>query len=393
MKLFRLAVAISVVGLGFACSPGSESIAPDPDLDTLRAALRERDELERKYLLTSYLRTLGPEDLELTSAEFEKHRAGIEQDEVRLWMLAWARFDGPGAFATARDWPTDWKSTLMGEAMYAWGFHDGRAAVAESEKVEGDKLRQAAVAGWMAGHDRVGVTEYAANVVESKRRFRLALRLAGHAKRDGAEAVMAWADAVPEDAPNDFKATVFGHAAGAVASLDPDKATAWYEARMEHAYTEYSLRSIANKWSVHHDPAALIAWIVSLPQDESRLGEKSEASRTAFRAWAGKSSGEVAAWIEAAPAGPIRDMAIEEYTRVIADESPDEAVHLVASIDDEELRRRRTLRYSRKWFAKDPDAAQAWLEEADVPPEWQQQILNNLPHAKRAGAKQAGSDG
>ena len=106
----RMALVLAAA-LGFGCSPATESAPPRPDIGTLGNALSERDELERTYLLTSYVRAMGPEDLPAALAQIEQHRVGISADEVRLFMLAWTRFDGPGAFAAARDWPTRWKKT------------------------------------------------------------------------------------------------------------------------------------------------------------------------------------------------------------------------------------------------------------------------------------------
>ena len=180
-------VAILATGLGLGCSqPESSASHPDsprpdslrPDLDTLRAGLGERDDLERKYLLTSFLRTLRPEDVPPMLAEVEKHRIGFDAEEVRLLMLAWTRFDGPGAFATARDWPTPWRSVLMVEAMHAWGFNDGRAALAECEQVEDEELRKslqfALVSGWVESRDPLGASEFAATAPKGRRRSRLA---------------------------------------------------------------------------------------------------------------------------------------------------------------------------------------------------------------------------
>jgi hypothetical protein len=397
MKRLWLGVAILAAGIGLGCSQGSESSPSPPDLDTLRAALEERDELERTYLLTSFLRTLGPADVQSALEEVEKHRAGFDKEEVRLFMYAWTRFDGPGAFATARDWPTAWRSILMEGAMHAWGFNDGRAALAECEKVEEEelreRLRQALVSGWVASDDRLGASEYAAALPNSRRRVRIALRLAGHAKRDGPDAVIAWAAAVPEDAPNDFKSTAFSAAGGAIARLDPERAAAWYEANIEHSYSSAALRLIANNWSSYHDPKSLIAWLESLPNDESREVERFEASRTAFRSWATKAPEEIEAWIETASAGPMRDWAIVELARSIADASPADATLWAGRIEDEELRRTRTLQYIRQWFAADPDAAHAWLADADVPAGVRKQALAS-PHARlRNTAKKVEPDG
>jgi hypothetical protein len=358
-----------------------------PGMETFRAGLRERDELERKYLLTSFLRTMRPDEVRPALAEVETYRTGFDAEEVRLLMLAWTRFDGPGAFATARDWPTPWKSVLMKEALSAWAFNDGRAALAECERIEEEELRkslcEAVVSGWVSSRDPLGASEYAATLSDGKRRSRLALRLAGNAKRDGPEAVIAWADAVPEDAPNGFKATAFSHASAVVARLDPERAAAWYERHMKHSYTSAGLRSIAGKWAQYHDSTALLAWIETLSIEDAREVERTEAIRTAFRVWAAEAPDEAEAWLESAPAGPARDQAIDEYVRATYEVAPAKAVAWVGQIGDEELRRLRTIRYSRRWSALDPVAARKWLAEADIPSEWRDQALNNLPLAAR----------
>ncbi len=386
MKLCWLAVAVLTGGIGLGCSQGSESSLPRPGLDTLNTALDERDELERTYLLTSFLRRLSPEDIPLALAAFEKHRAGIDADEVRLFMLAWTRFDGPGAFATARDWPTPWRTILMEQAMQAWGFNDGRAALAACQQIEDEELRESLeielISGWVSSHDRLGASEFAATVSVPRRRNRLAFRLAGEAMRDGPDAVIAWADAVPQDAPNDFKEVVFSHAAGVLARLDPKRVAPWYERQMKHAYTSYGLRSIASKWAQFHDPKALIAWIETLPIEAAREAERVKAVRTAFRIWVPEAPEAAEAWLESAPAGPTRDGAIDEFARGTVGASPANAVHWAGQIADEELRRTRTLRYTRRWFAQDADAAGTWLVSADIPKAWRHQILNNMPQAK-----------
>jgi hypothetical protein len=389
MLRFLLATAASVAAFGLGCSPGSEPTEPAPDLDTLRAALEERDEIERKYLLTSYLRVLDPADLPAVLAEIEAHRVGIDADEVRLLMLAWTRFDGPGAFATARDWPTPWKSVLMEETMRAWGFNDGRAALAECEQIDDEELREslrtALLEGWVASDDRTGASEYAASVPNARRRTRLARRLAAQAKRDGVDAVIAWADGVPEDAPNQFKEAVFGFAAGAIANLDPERVAPWYEGEMQYWYSTSGLINIASRWVQFHDPKALMAWMETLPIEEARESERTDAARVTFRSWATDAPGEVEAWLETVSAGSIRETAIDELARAAADASPAEALRWAEQLEDETLRRKRTLRYSRKWYVQDPEAAQAWFDEADIPDWWKTQILNNWSLARRSG--------
>jgi len=392
MRLLQGGVAILVAGAMLACSQGSESTGSGPGLEVLQAALVERDPLERRYLLTSFLRSMGPEDASPVRTEFEKHRVGVEAKEVYLWMLAWTRFDGPGAFATARDWPTSWRSILMEETMRAWGFNDGRAALAETEKIEDEKLRerllQLMVSGWLASPDRLGVSEYVATIENGKSRSRLAFKLAGEAKRDGADAVIAWVDSVPEDAPNGFKTSAFVFGSGALASLDPERAARWYEANMGRPYIKKSMTQIARKWAHYHDPRAAVEWIGSPPLEETNENERAEAYRSAFRTWAAVTPEEVEAWLENASAGPAMDSAIVAYSRTIGDETPGVALRWTEQIEDPKLRLKDTLKYSRRRFLQEPDAFRAWFEAADLPPDWRQQVEANLP---RTGGRRVAS--
>ena len=357
-------------------------------MDTLRAALSERNELERKYLLTSFLRKMGPDDVEPVLKEIENHRVGITADDVRLLMLAWTRFDGPGAYKVASEWPTRWKSVLMEEAISAWGYHDGPAALAESNKIEDKELRaklqSRALAGWVTSDDRQGVTAYAANEPNGRRRGRLAFRLAGQAKRDGPDAIIAWAEGVPDDSPNEFKADVFAHACGTLTVLDPKRATQWYESQMKHWYTMSCLSMIANKWSREDDSDAVITWVMSLPVEEARESERTEAVRKLFRNWAPKNPEGAEAWLKSAPAGPARDKAVDEFAKTIAEASPSEALAWARQMTDEQQRQYRSLRYTRMWFERDPEAAMAWIAAADLDSAQRKAILNNLPTAKRS---------
>lgn len=375
--------------LFFGCGVAhdSRSIEAPVSLDTLDEALSERDELERMYQLTRFLRTLGPEDVLGALKVVEKHRVGVTAEEVRLFMLAWTRVDAPGAFAAARDWPTPWKTVLMEQAMRAWGFNDGKAALAECERVEDEelrnRLRSALLEGWVSSHDRLGASEFVASIPERRRRNRLAFRLAGEAMRDGPGAVIAWAEAVPTDAPNEFKKFALYHAAGAVARVDPERVVLFYERHMEHGYSSTALRNIAIKWSEHHGAQELIAWVQSLPIEEARESERAEAIGVAVRTWAPEAPEEVAAWLESNLPNPAFDHAVAEFARAMSDTSPEVAVAWAARIEDETERHKYTVRAARKWLRQAPEAARTWAAGADLPEDWRQQILAKPPRPQR----------
>jgi len=391
-RFMRTTLLLSAA-LFLACSPAVDSPRADlPDLDTLHAALSERDELERAYLLSRYLRELDTQDLPDALEAIEAHRVGISADETRLLMLVWTRFDGPGAYEAASSWPTPWRKTLTQQMMQAWGFNDGRAAHTAWETIEDEDLKSSLrpflVAGWEASDDREGVSEFAATIEEPKLRNRVALRIAGQAMRDGPDAVIEWAEAVPVDAPNDFKKIVIRHAASALARVDPDRAARWYESVIDQPYAAGALRKIAQKWALHHDPTSLIRWIETLPLDDSSEVERLDAVGVAVRFWAANEPAEVEEWLASEPPGPVRDTAIIEFARATVDASPEEALEWVGLVLDDADRRKNTLRSWRQWFRNDPHTARAWLGESDIPQAWQRQLLSDLPRRRANDDKQ-----
>jgi len=389
MQLGQLAgmAPLLVAAFVLGCSPDVEppTEAP-PDLDTLRAALSERDELERTYLLTRYLRELGPDDIPGALAEVERYRVGITADEARLFMLAWTRFDGPGAFETARAWPTRWKDTLTQQAIRAWGFNDGRAAHAMWEGIEDEELksdlREHLVAGWEVSEDRKGAAEFGATIEQDRIRSRLILRLTGQTMRDGPDAVIAWADSVPTDAPNGFKKSVFRHAVAAVARVDPERAAHWYERQIEQPYSRGSLQKIAGKWAQHHDPVPLAVWLENLALAESREAERVDAIRAAMRHWAASDPADAETWLTSRSPSPLRDAAITEYAHAMIENAPEKSLEWIALIHDDAERRNNTVRSSRRWLRHDPETAKLWLEESDIPQAWYRQIMSDQPRRK-----------
>jgi hypothetical protein len=371
--------------------------APGGTLEALRAGLAERDGLVRAQLLSRALVQLQPDDLPGVEALIEESRLQILPDDVRLLMLAWSRFDAPGAFAWAQAWPTSWNEKLMEEAMYAWGFRDGPAALAAAEKIDDKKLRgslqSSALDGWLRSDDRVGASSYIAGVGDPRLRRRLTFTLAGEAARDGVDAVIAWAEAVPEDAPNDFKQGSFFHAANVIARSDPRRAAAWWEQHRDQPYSEGSLETIARKWAQHHDPPALFSWLRSLPPGEGdRADEVGEAVRTGFRAWRQKDPEAARSWLEASLPDPKLDPAVEEYSWSVVQTAPDEAVSWAQRMADEKLRQRTLTRLVRSWLRRDPQAAGQWLAQSDVPESVKQSIVAGVRSARavrgrvRAGA-------
>jgi hypothetical protein len=144
------------------------------------------------------------------------------------------------------------------------------------------------------------------------------------------------------------------------------------------------LGNIATKWAVDHDGASAIAWLESLDLQVARENERTGAIGRAFKTWFARDPVGAGAWLEAANAGPVRDEALQQVAKALTDESPADALRWAQEIEDEKLRRKQTFRQTRRWFLMEPDAAIAWIEAAELPEEYRQGLLSNLPRRSEA---------
>jgi hypothetical protein len=383
LALLWIATLIGAFAAGrLATSQRESSVA------AFRDALLARDELTRAHRMTAFLEQLDPDTLPAALEAIEAHNVGMSRQEVRLFLLAWSRFDAPGAYAWARGWKTPWRDTLMPEAIYAWGFRDARAALRELDAIDDPtliaRLRPALFEGWLRSDDRAGASEAIAAIEDPRQRGRLTFLLAAETMRDGPDAVLAWADAVPEDAPNHFKTGAFNQAALIVAREDPRRARDWYLLHRERPYSEGSLVGISRKWAEHGDPPELLDWLRSLPADDGRAEETANAIAAGFRVWLRKEPEQAEAWLAAELPDPRLDPALVELVRASSTSSPASAIGWAGRIHDEDLRHAHVVRVGRAWRTRDPDALQAWLAGSGLPEDVSQAILAAAPAAPRA---------
>jgi len=341
----------------------------------LSDALRERDELTRAYRFAEALQDLDERDVEAAVAVLEAQRLGVSKGEVRLFMLAWSRFDPAGAFAWADAWPGPWRSTLARMAIFAWAFRDPGGAVEAFSAMEAarrEELRASLIRGWARSGDKDGLTEFLFSRPAGPERSRYIDLLLAELMQDGPDAITRWAEAVPVDAPNQAKATAFLLASGTLAQNDPSDATALFEAHQQFEYAQPALKSIARRWVDHHEPQELFEWLVSLPAGEGR----SEGVEAGFSRWWSKAPRDARAWLETAPSSEALDPAVAVFARELSRSSAWQAVEWAARIHDETLRRRTLVPILRIWSREDPSAARAWMNAQGLPKELQREFLN-----------------
>jgi hypothetical protein len=400
--LWILSIALAV-GLTRLAGPGPTRLE-DPDLTRLGDPDREESEFsrsladvfsefdpfERAYLMSHSLREIRPDDLPELKRVLEDENMGILPEEAQLIMLAWARIDAPGAYAWASAESGNWRWKLTENAIYAWAYHDGPAAIRAAEEVEDldsmERLKQQAIEGWLRSDDRQGITEYIALFPDMKRRGRLFFRLAGEiVMTEGRDDAMLWVESLPDDTPNNLKLGVFHHVAKMVASKEPVVAGEWFLKHRERPYSEGALSGIALRWVQNHDRPAAFEWLLAMDTDGVREGEREDAIAQAFRSWMQNSPDTAQPWLLSMLPNPDLDPAIKEAAKRLLPTEPRTALEWAQRFDDETQRDAHTVRAGIRWRSAAPKAFDDWLEEKDLPEAVEQKILAaKLPQQRGA---------
>ena len=370
-------------------APGPQPPTPrvENPVEAIGEALAERDALLRAYGLSVSLQRLNARDLPAIARLLEERQRQLNRETVRLIMMAWNKLDGRGAFEWALEQPGKWGQTLAAEAIYAWGFREGAIPLAALEELEGDedaefrhRLTASALDGWLASGEHAGASGHIAAIDDPRVRRKRGLILASEIAKDGPEALVDWAESIPEDAANDFKVLAFYNASGIITRDDPRRAMRLVEAHMGQPYIQGSLPAVARRWVQHHDPPELFAWLETLPAGD----ERDTAIGDGFRVWHRKQAEAAERWLDAALPAPHLDPAIFQLVRVSAQETPRAATVWAARVEDRSLRKRGLMHAGRHFWRRSPQAAAVWLETLDLP-EAAKESIRRGPQRMRPG--------
>jgi hypothetical protein len=99
------------------------------------------------------------------------------------------------------------------------------------------------------------------------------------------------------------------------------------------------------------------------------------ALREAFRRWMAKHPGDATAWMAGAERESWRQPALEVLALRTAREDPLRALELAALLSDDDKQMGTIVKIGRFWLRQEPGAAQAWLDTAELPSETREKIL------------------
>ncbi|MDE0884346.1 MAG: hypothetical protein OSB70_02305 [Myxococcota bacterium] len=364
-KVLLCVALVAVAFMGGRYSAHISSVGDAVSEAEFREALASPDWAYRARTIGHYVTQLGPENLPEALAAVEARRRWLSQDELRLFMSAWAAFDPAGAFERSLTWPDHTRNKGAAAATYGWALYNPKAAHSAAMGVDDSSLRalllDRIVAAWSHDGDRESLTLYLADLPDNPARDRLTSILIREIFGGGREAVVAWVEALPPAADSNFKSLAFTKAAGILAQDDPAYAAAFAQRNGDSTSRPPALAAVARRWA-SENPEDAAEWAQSLPEGTGRTA----AIQSTFARWQKKNPTVAEQWLFAAEIGRELDPARFRVARRLTATSPFRALQFVQKIDDPSLRQKALVVTLRQWLQVDVQAANGWLSENPV---------------------------
>jgi hypothetical protein len=338
---------------------------------TLLQALRDEDPYARARTLGALLPTLGAEAIPEVEQALRDPALELGAAEHELLVRFWASHEPERATRWAADWsPILYRNATVLAALPFWVEVDLQASlvsVREWQTLRPD-LREVASRALVLGWYKAGLPGLTQYIQDLGGGFDQQLALSTYLRvaipREGAQAVVRWAESVPEDDAT-YKLAVYRQVASALPLFDQDAAMRWCDAHCDGPFGNNLRSRIAARWVSKDGPSAL-AWLSTAPDGH----EKDLALRTTFATWGLQDpaaalawmadqtdAGEPAAWLK--PIYPV-------YAGLLAERSPAEAIEWAQRIEREREREIVLIKVARRWRESDEAAAEAWLQDSPL---------------------------
>jgi hypothetical protein len=375
-----LGAALAGIGLGCdapdsAGGPSASDAGQSEVARELGAALRDPDAFLRARRLAELLPTLGPEALPDIQETIRRRRRDMGEADFELVMRRWAELDPAGAVARSLELEaTRHRTVALHIAVETWAKADPEAAregIAEALQSPladvAQTAQQALVRGWFQT-DRPGLEAYIQSLghgplqLISLSRFALDL-----SQTEGADALIRWAEAIPESAPA-YKHSAYSVVTAALISAHPDAVDAWCEAQCDSPYGGPAMRALVAEDRLNRgvDGESVIEWLA--------LDTRGEAGRNslvgAFRRWARGDRDSALAWMQgklAEGTAPWLPVLYDAYAQELSQTQPVEAIEWTQHIADESDREDVIVGILTQWLSRDPEAAESWLSQSSLP--------------------------
>jgi hypothetical protein len=330
--------------------------------------LKVVNSLERADRLIDLMADLDEQNVQGAGAAFNDQIGTVDQLDARIFLGAWSAFD-PRA---AADYVLEWKRPSMraygaGEVFYNWAASGGAIEARHYLiEVKEGKVHHFAferlLDGWLRSGESTGATELFSDLEDGDKRDRLTQTfVTAMLATDGVDAVVAWAESVPDDAPNRFKGTAFRKAIRQVSIQDPQRAASWYD---EHDGQPWAVRTMAvvtSEW-VETDPIAAYEWVSA--KSPSRI--RGLAMARLINRWMRTDPDRAYAWMLALEYEPSMSPMVLPFVQRYSQVDAAEAAKWIDRIPDEKQREQAIQVVARAYGLQDEESAQAWIEGLDL---------------------------
>lgn len=345
----------------------------------LNAVLQSRDPYERARLLGELLPELDAEAIPLVESVLDRFRLHLGPVDFDLLIRFWAEHDPKAAtmWTFKRASPV-YKTTASRTVIEVWAEKDPAGALVAAENALRDAdievaraVQMALVRGWFET-DRPGLDRYiydlGAGIHRQRAIFAYALTVA---EREGSDALIRWAEAVPEDDPR-YKASVYQQVLSALSWSDMEAAVRFCNAQCDGPFGG-RLRNvlIGTRLRNGDEGSEVVQWVAnSRPTEEERLDLWKQQLWTSYAQWAFKEREKAVEWmremLESEAPPDWTGLLVGEFARQLSVDSPGDAIRWAEQIDDEGDRELTLIRIARRWRRQDEAAAEAWLADSPL---------------------------
>jgi hypothetical protein len=380
MKILWLSLWILALAGAFALGRfGSGTDASGPSSASLfQEVLDEYDPVTQAIGISSFLRRLNAENVDEVAEIIEAEKNWLSDSLLLQFMMAWTGFDDLGAVDWAFSRTGTFKRRMTEAVIESLAFRNPTKAISTIDALDDpaalDRLHDQLITGWARSEFKDDLTGYVMKIPRNMDRQRATRVLALEVLKDGTDALIAWAEGIPEDAERGFKRIAFRRVASEVAGIDPALAAQWIDGHQERPYAKIAREAISKRW-LDSDPAAAMVWLLTLPAGEER---NEELGRT-YTTWFKKDSKAATVWLRSMSTVEGIDPVILVVVRRHSKPRPDLALDWAHLIHEDELRRNALIGVGRRWLERNPRAFKAWLPRSGLQGDIRREIMTPSP--------------
>ena len=363
-------MALTAGGFLLACQPGGRGASLDAD--DMRAAMSAAIEVpnlgERFVAIGSLLRELTPKNAPGAGEAYREDLFLVRSCEMRPFASVWGGLDPD----TAIQWAVSLQAIgnqrrreAISEVLASWVLLDqGKAAKEFLATFAYDHPDRRLVAnnlitGLVTSPYPEQAIPILATIPDDSARDMLFFRILLERMRSDLNGIRDFVDAIPEDAPNNLKATAFERGLAMIVSLDPQYAVEWYnQHKLKHYSGGAAIGSMVTGLA-DNQPEYALPWLAGLPPSQ----ERDDGLREAVYTWLMHKPEAANAYLRSELHREEMAVAIFPYAQWMMGQNPREAVEWARRVPHPIERTRALTQALILWGRGDRAGVILWLRE------------------------------